>query len=69
MIAAANVSEGITPIDGSELMSFTAAVYEYNTRTRVEIEVCDVLLARAVLQLLMLLVVLEICSRPREAGV
>jgi len=44
MIAAANVSEGITRIDGSELMSFTAAVYEYNTRTRVEIEVCDVLL-------------------------
>jgi hypothetical protein len=70
MIATANVSEGISSIDGSELMSFTAAVYEYNTRTRVEVEVSNVFLAiRVVLHMLILLVVLEICSRPREARV
>ena len=42
MIAAINVSEDITPIDGSDLMSFTGVIYEYSTRARMEAEVRDV---------------------------
>lgn len=39
MIAAVNVSEDITPIDGSDLTSFTGTIYEYNTKARMEMEV------------------------------